>query len=80
MSAQPDPEYDAAEHAYECLTCGYVTEATSHPDAARERGLTRATLHAQVRVRGFYERLGYVATGDSFDRGGIPHVAMERTL
>ncbi|MFV0130349.1 GNAT family N-acetyltransferase [Streptomyces sp. HMX112] len=49
-------------------------------DAARARGLTAVDLHAQTRVVGFYERLGYAAYGAEFHDAGIPHLAMRRTL
>jgi ElaA protein len=35
-------------------------------------------LGAQVRVRGFYERLGFVVDGPEYDEDGIPHVPMLR--
>lgn len=47
---------------------------------ARERGMTEVELHAQVPVRGFYERLGYAAYGDEYDEAGIPHVSMRKEL
>jgi predicted GNAT family N-acyltransferase len=47
---------------------------------ARERGLTRVELHAQVAVRGFYERLGYTAFGDEYDEAGIRHVSMAKDV
>ncbi len=34
------------------------------------------TLHAQMHAKGFYERLGFVATSEEFLEEGIPHVAM----
>ena len=47
---------------------------------AVKRGADTAKLHSQVRVRAFYESLGYEATGDQFDEAGIPHVAMVKDL
>ena len=47
---------------------------------AREAGFERLTLHAQTRVRGFYDRLGYEAYGTEFEEAGIPHVAMDKEL
>lgn len=47
---------------------------------ARERGMTAVELHAQVPVRGFYERLGYAAYGEEYDEAGIPHVSMRKEL
>jgi ElaA protein len=35
-------------------------------------------LGAQVRVRGFYERLGFAVCGAEYDEDGIPHVPMLR--
>lgn len=46
----------------------------------REAGCHRAVLGAQVRAMGFYERLGFVATGPEYDDGGVPHREMERPL
>jgi len=49
-------------------------------NVAREAGLARVTLHAQVTAAAFYERLGYAAQGDEFEEAGIPHVAMHKDL
>lgn len=38
----------------------------------------RVVLGAQVRVRGFYERLGFAVSGPEYDEDGIPHVPMLR--
>ncbi|MCL2378502.1 MAG: GNAT family N-acetyltransferase [Defluviitaleaceae bacterium] len=38
----------------------------------------RQTLHAQTHARGFYEKLGFTAYGDTFIEANIPHIAMER--
>jgi ElaA protein len=35
-------------------------------------------LGAQVRVQGFYERLGFTVAGPGYDEDGIPHVPMLR--
>ncbi|MCD2193818.1 GNAT family N-acetyltransferase [Actinomycetospora endophytica] len=35
-------------------------------------------LGAQVRVQGFYERLGFTVDGPGYDEDGIPHVPMLR--
>ncbi len=45
---------------------------------ARERGIDRLLLHAQVPVRGFYETLGYEAFGEEFEEAEIPHVKMRK--
>ena len=47
---------------------------------ARESGFSRVTLGAQVRVREFYESIGYRAVGEEFDDAGIPHVEMRKSL
>lgn len=36
-------------------------------------GVTRAKLGSQTHAIGFYERLGFVATGPQYDDAGIPH-------
>lgn len=47
---------------------------------ATDRRATDAVLHAQLRVREFYERLGYVAEGETFEEADIPHVQMRKRL
>ena len=51
----------------------------AHAEAGRA-GAERVTLAAQVQVRGFYERFGYVARGEEFVEAGIQHVRMSRRL
>jgi len=48
--------------------------------AARERGFTRAVLHAQVTAEGFYLRNGYAPVGEIFEEAGIPHRKMTRNI
>lgn len=43
---------------------------------ARRLGYDEVVLHAQTRVRVFYERLGFQAEGDAYEEEGIPHVSM----
>jgi predicted GNAT family N-acyltransferase len=43
-----------------------------------DRDARRAVLNAQSVVRGFYERLGFVAEGPEFLEADIPHVHMVR--
>jgi predicted GNAT family N-acyltransferase len=43
---------------------------------AREGGLPRLVLHAQVHAMPFYERHGFVARGEEFSEAGIPHREM----
>lgn len=44
--------------------------------AARARGQTLLSLHAQIAVRGFYEQAGFVARGEVFEEAGIAHLFM----
>jgi predicted GNAT family N-acyltransferase len=37
-------------------------------------------MHARLSARGFYERLGYRVTSETFAEVTIPHVMMEKTL
>lgn len=43
---------------------------------ARDKGFRVLRLHAQTHALGFYEKYGFVATGDEFMEAGIPHRAM----
>lgn len=43
---------------------------------ARQKGLARVELHAQVHALGFYARLGFAAQGPEFDEAGIAHREM----
>lgn len=47
---------------------------------ARQEGAREVELHAQVAVRGFYERAGYAVEGEVFEEAGIAHVTMRRPL
>lgn len=49
-------------------------------DHARGAGFAQAKLGAQVHALGFYERLGFTATGPVYDDAGIPHRDMVRPL
>ncbi len=49
-------------------------------EVAREAGAREVELHAQVAVRGFYERAGYAVEGEVFEEAGIAHVTMRRPL
>jgi predicted GNAT family N-acyltransferase len=37
-------------------------------------------LHAQVAVREFYTKLGFIAEGDIFEEAGIPHIKMVKHI
>lgn len=58
---------------------GALLLARAHA-VARQEGAAAVELHAQVAVRGFYERAGYVAGGGEFQEAGIAHVAMRLAL
>lgn len=58
---------------------GAVLLAHAH-EVAAEAGAREVELHAQVDVRGFYERAGYRAEGRVFEEAGIAHVTMRRRL
>jgi predicted GNAT family N-acyltransferase len=47
---------------------------------ARQRGLARLHLHAQMTALGFYERYGWLAEGAVFHEAGIAHRAMSLEL
>lgn len=46
-------------------------------DLARNRGETKFFLTAQTDKLALYEKLGFVAFGDEFQDGGMPHLAMK---
>lgn len=49
-------------------------------ERARKRGDARAIVNAQVAAIPFYERHGFIVTGDEFDEAGIAHRVMQRAL
>ena len=49
-------------------------------DTARRHGAEAAELSAQIRVQGFYEKLGYQAFGESYLDEGCPHISMKKKL
>ncbi len=66
---------------------GRVVTAPEHRGTGAGAALMRAVLDtvtapvvlgAQVRVRGFYERLGFAVSGEEYDEDGIAHVPMRR--
>ncbi|HVY50368.1 MAG TPA: GNAT family N-acetyltransferase [Devosia sp.] len=44
---------------------------------ARERGETRFYLTSQLDKVALYEKLGFIAFGERFEEGGLPHRAMK---
>lgn len=49
-------------------------------DQARRTALPNAILNAQVAALPFYQRLGFVPTGDVFEEAGIDHRVMTLAL
>jgi predicted N-acetyltransferase YhbS len=49
-------------------------------DRARARGVRQIDMSARVAARGFYETLGYRASGEDFVEVTLPHVAMSKML
>ena len=43
---------------------------------AFENGHSRVCLHAQAVAQGFYEKFGFVASGEPFEEAGIAHILM----
>ena len=48
--------------------------------SARERGMRKAILHAQLSAEGFYLKEGFTPVGGVFDEAGIAHRKMEKVL
>jgi predicted GNAT family N-acyltransferase len=49
-------------------------------ERARERGLAKVELHAQVHATGFYDRAGYLPFGEVYLEAGIEHLSMRKEL
>ncbi|MBD5139342.1 MAG: GNAT family N-acetyltransferase [Ruminococcus sp.] len=49
-------------------------------EKARELGAEKIALSAQCRVQGFYEKLGYTASGEVYSDEYCPHIHMEKLL
>ncbi len=47
---------------------------------ARDKGYKKLMMHARKTALGFYEKLGYKATGNEFEEVTIPHFMMEKQL
>ena len=47
---------------------------------AKDSGGKQVIMHARKTAIGFYEKLGYAASGDEFSEVGIPHVQMSKNL
>jgi len=49
-------------------------------DAARQRGFTEVTLHAQTHATPFYFKHGFLSHGPEFAEAGIPHQEMRKQV
>jgi len=49
-------------------------------NVARDAGYHKMIMHARKTALGFYEKLGYKATGKEFEEITIPHFIMEKKL
>ena len=49
-------------------------------EAAKQRSISQAVLHAQTYVKDFYAGHGYIAEGDTFLEVAIEHIQMRKTL
>lgn len=47
---------------------------------ARDLGYKKLCMHARKTALGFYEKLGYAASGEEFTEVTIPHYIMEKAL
>jgi predicted GNAT family N-acyltransferase len=62
---------------------GYATELINHLMAVSQNtfeGVLHFYLHAQVSVKPLYEKLGFIAYGNTFIEADIVHQAMEKTI
>lgn len=53
---------------------------TALENKARELGGTETMLSAQLRAKGFYEKLGYLSHGDEYLDEYCPHISMKKSL
>ena len=60
---------------------GFGRELVSYAESfAKGKGYEEIVLHARETARGFYQKLGYEAEGDSFVEVGLPHLFMRKKL
>ena len=60
---------------------GFGRELVNYAESfAKGRGNEEIVLHARETARGFYEKLGYEAEGDSFTEVGLRHLIMRKKL
>lgn len=55
-----------------------MVEATQ--EYLSENNVDALYCHAQMRVKPFYDKLGYQTVGEPFDEGGVEHVMMKKDL
>lgn len=49
-------------------------------EIAEEMGVSQVKLHGQTQAEGFYQKLGYQTSSNSFMEDGIPHILMVKDL
>lgn len=65
------------EHRGKGLGRVLVTEGER---VAKAKGGKEIYIGGQVRVKDFYERLGYIAFGEEFMDEGVPHIGLKKSL
>ncbi|WP_416676290.1 GNAT family N-acetyltransferase [Egbenema bharatensis] len=53
---------------------------TTAVDYLDQQAIPEIKLNAQMQVKAFYEKLGFVPYGEPFDEAGILHIEMRRSL
>lgn len=47
---------------------------------AEQKGAKEVHIHSQIRVKGFYESIGFVAYGNTYFEAGIEHINMIKKI
>lgn len=47
---------------------------------ARDIGYSEIAMHARATAAGFYEKMGYIVTGEEFEKLSIMHVLMKKRI
>jgi predicted GNAT family N-acyltransferase len=47
---------------------------------ARDIGYREISMHARSSATGFYEKMGYITTGDEFEKLSIAHILMKKRI
>lgn len=66
------PEYRKLRIGVEILSC--------LEDWLKQKGAKTVMISAQCQARGFYEKCGYTAFGESYLDEGCPHIRMKKEL